>query len=184
MVRHRRLPCVAGLALLAAIGLASCAGVDTPTSPAQQPAGLATAQPSANPRLLAPLLNGLVGCNQQQYGIASRVIGPLGGSIQVNGHVLVIPPGALAQNVLITAEAPNDNYASVRFQPEGLRFAKQARLTLDYSFCPIGRLNLLKRVAYTSDSLDILSYLLSTDDLLRMQVSARLDHFSRYAVAW
>lgn len=47
---------------------------------------------------------------------------------------------------------------------------------------PIVRL--LKRVAYTSERLEILSYLLSRDDLLLMQVSGELEHFSRYAVAW
>jgi hypothetical protein len=42
----------------------------------------------------------------------------------------------------------------------------------------------LKRVAYTTERLEILSYLLSRDNLLLMRVSGELEHFSRYAVAW
>lgn len=183
MFRSRRLLSCITLVLFAATGLVSCAGVDSPTAPSQ-PAVVATTQPNADLWLVTPLLNGLLGCSQQQYGFSSKVIGAAGGTIRVNGHVLVIPAGALSRNVLITAEAPRDNFASVRFGPEGLHFAKKAQLTLDYSFCPMGRLNLLKRVAYTSDNLNILSYLLSNDNILAMKVSAGLDHFSRYAVAW
>ena len=183
MFRSRRLLSTISLVLLAATGLTSCSGVDSPTAPSQ-PAVVANNGSNADLWLVTPLLNGLVGCNQQQYGFASKVIGPMGGTIRVNGHSLTIPAGALDREVFITAEAPADNFASVKFQPEGLRFAKKATLTLDYSFCPLGRLDLLKHVAYTSDNLNILSLLLSTDDLLRMKQIAGLDHFSRYAVAW
>ncbi|HSB53328.1 MAG TPA: hypothetical protein VLD58_03195 [Gemmatimonadales bacterium] len=183
MIRSRRLlACLSTLALLAT-GLTSCTTGDSPTAPSA-PNAVAAQAPDANLLLVTPLLNGLLACNLQQYGYTAKLIGPAGGTIQVNGHVLSIPAGALSQNVLISAEAPSDFVASVRFKPEGLRFARKATLTLDYSNCPLGRLNLLKRVAYTSDNLNILSYLLSRDDLLRMRVSADLEHFSRYAVAW
>lgn len=183
MIRSRRWLGLLSLVLALATGLTSCAGVESATGPSE-PAVVASNQPQADLWLITPLLNGLLGCNRQQYGFASKVIGPQGGTIRVNDHVLTIPAGALSRNVTITAEAPNDKFASVKFGPEGLRFAKKASLTLDYSHCPLGRLMLLKRVAYTSDNLNILSLLLSTDDILRMRVTAGLDHFSRYAVAW
>jgi hypothetical protein len=182
MIRSRRVLGFLSLVLLLATGLTSCTAGDSPTSPA--PAAVSDSQASLRLPILTPLLNGLLACDRQDYGITRKWIGPGGGSIRVNDHVLQVPAGALTQNTLITAEAPSDYVASVRFQPEGLRFARQATLTLDYSGCPLGRLNLLKRIAYTTDRLDILSFLLSRDDLLRMRVSAELDHFSRYAVAW
>jgi len=182
MIRSRRVLGLLSLLLLAATGLTSCTAGDTPTSPAS--AAVTDSQPGLQLPILTPLLNGLLACNRQEYGVTSKWIGPEGGTIRVNDHVLVIPQGALSSNTLITAEAPSDYVASVRFQPEGLRFAKRATLTLDYSDCPLGRLQLLKRVAYTTDDLDILSFLLSRDNLLLMRVSADLDHFSRYAVAW
>jgi hypothetical protein len=153
--------------------LASCSSLEAPTAPAAVP-----------PATSSVLLDGLLSCVPQGYQQTIQTVGPAGGTIGVGRHLLVIPAGALRAPVTITAEAPSDAVASVRFQPEGLHFNRPARLTLDYSNCPAGRLRLLKRVAYTTDALSILSYLLSQDDPLRMRVSANLEHFSRYAVAW
>jgi len=41
-----------------------------------------------------------------------------------------------------------------------------------------------KRIAYTTDALDIVEYLLSADNLFAQQVTAELHHFSEYAIAW
>ena len=55
---------------------------------------------------------------------------------------------------------------------------------MSYANCNLlGRL-LPKRVAYVSDALNILSYLLSLDNVFAKQVTGRVDHFSNYAVAW
>lgn len=182
MIRSRRVLKLVALGLLLATGLTSCTAGDSPTSPA--PAAVSDSGANLWLPIVTPVLNGLLACERQPYAFASKRIGPDGGTIRVNDHVLRIPAGALASSTLITAEAPSDFVASVKFQPEGLKFARPATLTLDYSACPLGRLQLLKRIAYTSDDLDILSYLLSRDNLLLMRVSADLDHFSRYAVAW
>ncbi len=73
---------------------------------------------------------------------------------------------------------------SVQFAPEGLAFSVPARLTLSYAALPLIPSLLPKRVVYTTDVLELLQLLLSSDDLLHREVSADLDHFSRYAVAW
>lgn len=181
MIRWRGLRGALSASLLVAFGLTSCTSADRPAPLA--PAVMSDSAEASLP-LISPLLNGLLACQPQPYAVTTQQVGPAGGTIRVAGHQLVIPAGALGQPVLITAEAPSDFVASVRFQPEGLRFARPATLTLDYSNCPAGRLQILKRVAYTTDQLDILSFLLSRDDLLAMKVSADLEHFSRYAVAW
>ena len=114
----------------------------------------------------------------------TETIGPEGGVIHVGPHKLSIPPGALAEPVTITAVAPSDTVNRIVFAPEGLTFAQRPRLTMSYANCNLlGRL-VPKRIAYTTDGLDILSYLLSLDNLFRKQVTGRLDHFSRYALAW
>ena len=182
MLRPRRCSLMpALLALLATLTL-SCATGEDPTAPAM-PAVVPEAPP-ADSRLLQPLLNGLLACYPQPYAAASQVIGPAGGRLQVGRHLLVVPAGALAAPVRISGEAPTGVVSSVRFEPEGLHFRRAVQLTLDYSTCPLGRLQILKRVAYTDDQLNILSYLLSRDDLLRMRVTGDVWHFSRYAVAW
>ncbi|MFN8645479.1 MAG: hypothetical protein U0104_01860 [Gemmatimonadales bacterium] len=182
MLRPRRFALMpAVLALLGTLTLSCTAGED-PTAPAP-PAAVAEAAP-AESRLLRPLLNGLLACYPQPYAAASAVIGPAGGQLRIGRHLLVVPAGALAAPVRISGEAPTGVVSSVRFEPEGLHFQRAVQLTLDYSTCPLGRLQILKRVAYTDDQLNILTYLLSRDDLLRMRVTGDVWHFSRYAVAW
>lgn len=135
---------------------------------------------------LTGVLSPLLSCAPQPYAADTEMVGPTGGTLQIGPHRLVIPAGALSQTVRIIGDAPSDTVVSVRFQPEGLQFnaAHPPRLTLDYSSCGLVSNLLPKRIAYTSDQLDILSYLLSVDDLLHERVSADLVHFSRYAVAW
>ena len=179
MIRSRVLIRVISALVLATSTLSSCSTLDAPTAPEPGPEASQLQVP-----IVGDLLKGLLACNRQPYARTVQVIGPLGGTIQVGKHRLTVPMGALTQWVTITAEAPSDLVASVRFSPEGLRFSRPATVTLDYSSCPLGRLRLLKRVAYTTERLEILSYLLSRDNLLLMRVSGQLEHFSRYAVAW
>jgi hypothetical protein len=176
-----------GWGLIVMVAALSCASSDLPTG---EPAIQASHGASSNLQLLNPttgvLGTGLLACRVLPYASSQAIIGPQGGSIRVGKHLLVIPAGALTRPTLITAEEPSDPVASVRFSPEGLQFASghPARLTLDYSNCPLGGLQILKRIAYTNEHLTILDYLLSRDNLLTMRVSANVEHFSRYAVAW
>lgn len=143
--------------------------------------------PASDASLIGDLLGGLglLRCTPMLAASASKQIGPLGGSLQVGPHVLVVPAGALSQTVLIRAEAPSDVVNSVRLYPEGLQFSRVgAYLTMSYANCNLLGKLLPKRVAYTNEKLNILSYLLSLDNILQKQVTGRLEHFSRYAVAW
>lgn len=179
------------LLLVAGLLLTVSCGTESPTSPTSAPAAAASAtDPQISASLLGNLtgglLQGLLSCSPQPYASTTQVIGPEGGTIRVGRHTLVIPQGALSQAVSIRAESPSDAVSSVRFSPEGLQFnsGHSPVLTLDYSTCPMGRIQVLKHVAYTTDRLQILSLLISLDNLLLMKVSAPIEHFSRYAVAW
>ena len=66
----------------------------------------------------------------------------------------------------------------------GLRFVTPAVLSMSYSNCSLLGILLPKRIAYTDDNLNIISYLLSLDNLLSSRVTGKLNHFSEYAVAW
>ncbi len=70
----------------------------------------------------------LVSCRPLPYDSVTRTIGPAGGFIEVRHNRLVVPRGALSAPVTITAVAPSDTVAMVRFQPEGLQFPT-SRLT-------------------------------------------------------
>jgi hypothetical protein len=137
--------------------------------------------------LLGGLLDGvkslrLLSCSTQPYAVVTKVVGPGGGTIVVGTHKLVIPAGALASNYTIRAEQVPNQVNSVRFAPEGLRFAKPAKLTLSYSNC--SPLLLVKRVVYTDELLRILELIPSLDNLTTKTVTGDIRHFSRYAVAW
>lgn len=143
--------------------------------------------------ILSPVLGGVVNlvgtllqCSPQPFAADTAVIGPGGGTLHIGRHTFVVPAGALSSNVRIIGSAPVDRVVSVQFQPEGLQFNPRhiPKLTLDYSACPLVPSLLPKRIAYTDGKLNILSYLLSIDNLLQRRVSGQVPHFSRYAVAW
>ena len=158
--------------------IASCSD-RAPTAP--------TTVPAPDASLIGDLLRptGLLQCSALPAASATQTIGPEGGSIAVGPHVLRIPAGALDNPTTITATLDNDRGVNgVRFQPEGLQFDTPAYLTMSYANCNLlGRL-LPKRIAYTSDLLDILEYLLSLDNLFTKRVTGQVKHFSEYVIAW
>jgi len=143
--------------------------------------------PTPQASLIGDLLGatGLLRCSDLPYASATQTIGSGGGVIRVGPHTLSIPAGALSAPVAITGVlVTGRGVNAVHFQPEGLTFARSASLTMSYANCNLlGRL-LPKRIAYVSNALDIVSYLLSIDNVLGTKITGRVDHFSNYAVAW
>jgi hypothetical protein len=130
-----------------------------------------------------PLLNStLLTCRPQAYAVTTAVIGPKGGLIMFGNHALKIYEGALTENVTITAEQVEGTVNSVRFSPEGLKFAVPAVLSLSYKNCD--NVRHWKSIVYTDESLKILEPTLSYDFSNSSQVRGLIYHFSRYAVAY
>jgi hypothetical protein len=145
------------------------------------------AAPAPDASLIGALLGptGLLKCSSLPYASDTETIGPLGGTLKAGPHTLVIPAGALLAPTVITMTAPTGlGVNAVKFQPEGLRFITPAALTMSYSNCSLLGYLLPKRIAYTDDNLNILSYLLSLDNLLSKYVTGKVNHFSDYVVAW
>ena len=136
----------------------------------------------------------LVSCRPLPYDSVTRTIGPEGGELEVGRNWLVIPQGALRDPVSITAVAPSDTVAMVRFRPEGLRFLSTALLVLTYDNCRIPR-PATPRIALVTDSYRVIEFLTSeaaspSDHRLpkghqegHRRVIGELHHFSNYAVA-
>ena len=166
--------------LVVALVVAGCTDRPLISAPESAPAA-----PEAS--LIGDLLGatGLLQCSDLPYASATQSIGSAGGTIRIGPHTLAVPAGALFSPVTITGElVTGRGVNAVRFKPEGLRFQRSAYLTMSYANCNLlGRL-LPKRIAYVSDGLGILSYLLSIDNPLAYKVTGRVDHFSNYAVAW
>ena len=129
-------------------------------------------------------LSGLLQCSPLPADSVTQTIGPEGGRLQVGPHTLFVPPGALAEPVSITAVAPSDTVNRIVFQPAGLTFSRPAALTMSYANCGPLRLLLPKRIAYTTDVLEVLEYLTSFDAWWARSVIGRVNHFSTYAIAW
>lgn len=126
----------------------------------------------------------LLKCSPLPAASDTEQIGSEGGVLVVGPHVLVVPPGALAQRTTIRGEVVPGNVNSVRFSPEGLRFAKGAVLTMSYRNCSGLGMLLPKQIVYTDEGLNLLAILRSLDLSSQKLVSAPLEHFSRYAVAY
>ncbi|HEV8264734.1 MAG TPA: hypothetical protein VGQ06_07270 [Gemmatimonadales bacterium] len=137
-----------------------------------------------DPPSFPPPQVGLLICTPVASDSVTQTIGPEGGTIQVAAHILWVPPGALNTAVSITAVAPSDTVNRVRFQPEGLTFQQPAALVMNYANCDLLGSTLPKKIAYTTDALQILEYLPSLDDLGSQTVRGWVRHFSDYAIAW
>jgi hypothetical protein len=185
-----------GLALLLLVGVSCTAGDTTgPVSNDQQTApsfgligdltgGLTNTVGDLTGTVVGTLgsVTDLLTCSAQPYDSNSETIGPEGGIITVGKHSLVIPRGALSERVTITAEQMRGKTNSVRFSPEGLQFAQPAYLTINYENCALVLVQ--KRIVYTDEQLKVLQVLRSLDLFRARSVSAPIDHFSRYAVAY
>ena len=164
--------------LVCALALASACGDRMPTAPQPPP-------PSAD--LIGSLLGatGLLKCSDLPYASTTQTIGTAGGTLTAGPHRLVIPPRALSQATTITMIVPTGlGVNAVKFEPEGLQFQVPAELTMSYANCSLLGKLLPKRIAYTTNNLQILYYLLSLDNLLSKYVTGKVNHFSSYVIAW
>jgi hypothetical protein len=176
----RRRIAVAAL-LLGMVSVVISCSETSPVGPAQRAA--------TDKDLLSPLTStlktiGLLKCNPMPEYVVTQTIGPAGGTMQIGPHTFRVPAGALASDVTITADAPHDNVNRVVFSPEGLTFATPATLTMSYANCNLLGSLLPKHIAYVDDNLNILYYLLGSDNLFTQKVSGQVNHFSDYATAW
>ena len=184
VVRSRKI--AFAMALAATVSLGCATSPVEPEPPVDPELGLVGSLLGTTTTVLKTTLSavtGLVGCLPLDPVKGSKQIGSAGGTIRVGEYSLVVPSGALAKNYHITMEQVKDSVNSVRFGPEGLKFSKPARLTMSYDNC-ILKNNKPRRIVYVNEALKVLETPVSRDDQKREEVTADIDHFSRYAVAW
>lgn len=115
-------------------------------------------------------------------GTAGGVIGPEGGSIQAGRVTITFPAGALAEPTEITV-TPDADYLAVVLGPHGIQFPAGHEPTLTFSYEGIDGLPEQDlTIYYLSDSGVVLEQMRATVDLSTRSVTARLGHFSEYAV--
>ncbi|MDQ3949430.1 MAG: hypothetical protein M3282_03705 [Gemmatimonadota bacterium] len=177
-----------------ALSLSACTADVVPSAPRAPDVIPAASQPTADLLDLGGTIDGLgetltgalsgltlYECSTPSFGSVTQNVGRAGGVIRVGPHSLVIPPGALDHTVAITATTAAGQHVKVDFQPSGLRFKYRAVLRLSYAHCDSRPL--LPKIVYIDDLLSILERLLSFNDVESESVTARLRHFSGYAIA-
>ena len=138
----------------------------------------------------------LAPCSALPKQSVTAAVGAQGGTIRVGPHTLVIPAGALQRTVAITAEITSRprgvtgkaglDVNAVGFKPQ-LKFQTPASLVLSYANCdPAYRSSPLPKViVYANEALNVIfEDEASNDSPDAERVTARIDHFSNYAVAW
>ena len=122
-------------------------------------------------------------CDPLQYTGEVRIVGPEGADMSIGPHKLRIPPGALTERVVITGVMPVSLLVSVQLSPHGLQLAPGVKLDLSYKHCvqPEGY---EYRVAYIDANGNVLEWPVSTNYSQYGEVTADIDHFSKYAVAY
>jgi hypothetical protein len=173
-------PHLVNAAIAAVIAIASLSCRDSAPSGVTAPA----ATPEAS--LIGQIVQatGLLSCRPQPYDSVTDTVGPEGGAIRVGANTFVVPPGALLTPVAITAVAPSTDVNVVEFQPQGLRFALPATLTMSYANCGLLGGLLPHHIAYIDGRLHILELLPALDDIFARTATARIKHFSGYAIAY
>jgi len=165
------------------VATAACNDATAPTGPTPSASTPALDGRSTSTASLKTLLQAFVTCGAQTYRKTVQTVGPSGGVILAGKHSLWIPAGALSAPVTITMEQMADSVVNVRFSPDGLTFnaANQPTLALNVIGCKVPA-GVTPSIAYVTDSLAVISVLPSTWDATKWVVSAKLPHFSRYAV--
>ena len=130
----------------------------------------------------------LLACPGMKAGQATRVIGPGGGLLRVDGHAVAIPRGAVKTPTRFTLTVPGSGYAEIDVKAEGFDhyvFARPVVVTIDYSMCGVEPTSRPFYGWYIDQSSHkLLQDMAAVDDRYNQRLFFATDHFSGYAVAY
>jgi hypothetical protein len=122
-------------------------------------------------------------CTPKNYTGKTKIIGPEGGELKVGKVKIKIPAGALTQRTVISGVVPASLLRDVEVSPHGLQFALEAELEIDYEECDQPE-DFEYRVAYIDANRNVLEWTTSTNSRHGHKITAEIEHFSKYAVAY
>ena len=107
-----------------------------------------------------------------------------GGTLTLNRHTIVIPPGALERDTRISIAQPMPGYVLGDFGPDGIHFNKPVELSMTYQFLDLrgiaeDRLTIYWLNPETGTWFDLLAHV----DRETQTVTLEVDHYSRYALS-
>jgi len=183
---------LAGCAAATLGALSACSSADS-TAPAVRPAAPASALHDFNgdwhdglpvPGSGGNASNGAnahtqpIACNVPARDSVSKVIGASGGILDVGPTRLIIPPGALTKDTLVTGVVPAGNTVTVQFSPQGLHFKKPAGLIIDATNC-----SNVPNVLWINEVGGENELIVAIYSNWWHLIAAPLDHFSLYTLA-
>ena len=169
---------ISALGLAAALLTAACAESEKAASP-QAPSAALVGSSGAT----------LVECPTNQTEAASGVVTPLlGGTVAVGGFSITLPAGAVLEPTTITVTVPASRYLEVDIRADGqehFQFLQTATVTLDYSRCGRGNIDLKPLTVWYIDAAtkQLLENMPSVDDKLLRRITFTTSHLSGYALA-
>ena len=164
-----------GWSLILVLGLAAC-DVARPTDALRAPVLTANSGPA------------LIRCPLNTPSSASATLGPLGGTLTLGGHRVVVPAGALLGPTHIQVTEPASQYVELSVQANGLphfEFELPVVVTLSYERCTRSDLDKVPLGAWYIDELTkaLLEDMGGVDDKAARTVTFSTLHFSGYAIA-
>lgn len=130
----------------------------------------------------------LVECPTDVTRSVTRSIGSLGGSIELDGHRLNVPLGALLLPVEFTMTAPASRFVEVHITANGehgFEFLETAGITISYARCTRNNISGGGLVAYKVDPTTkaLLKHMGGSNDTGLRSVTFATDSLSAYAIA-
>ena len=138
----------------------------------------------------APREPALISCPTSEWRFRFALIGPLGGSVSLDGHLVSFPQGALSgvRLSLVSLIVPPSEYMEVHLSINGLRhyeFGAPVTVVIDYSRCSGPELDASPLRVWQIDPFTkaFIADMGGVDDKAARTVTFQTDHFSGYAIA-
>lgn len=171
----------------AALAVAACS--DAPTSPSN--AASRSVPTAANAALVSAASSTgsqYLSCPSTQSFSASKVIGPRGGIVAVDGSALAIPPGAVPTPTRFTLTVPASDIMEIDAHADGVDhyvFQRPVIITIDYSRCArtVDQLPSFSAWYFDPTTRSPLSWMGGVDDRLSHRLFFATGHLSGYAVS-
>jgi hypothetical protein len=178
-------------AVLTMAALAGVACSDASTAPGDASRQTLPYQPTAalaSASAVSDASSSYLACPSTQTHSASKVIGPRGGILAVDGSALAVPPGAVPVPTRFTFIVPASDIMQVEAHADGVEhyiFKRPVVITIDYSRCASAIEQLPSFSAWYIDTTtrNPLSWMGGVDDRLSHRIFFSTGHLSGYAVS-
>lgn len=128
----------------------------------------------------------LLACPVSKSRSATEVIDARGGQLDLSGHEVRIPAGAVTQPTAFTISVPASDHLVVEVWAAGVehyRFAKPVEMTISYKRCAKQGPKSFSAWFIERATGTMIELMGGTDDKHRRSVSFLTDHLSAYAIA-